>query len=208
MTLDTKVHVPVTGRRAGRLRIAVVAWATLWLAIGLSTAVQIWQLSRLSENVVQAGEGLESAGSALKVIGRLPLVGEGPRRLGSEVVETAEEIQESGASTRSNVRRISVLVGTSIVTIPVASVLGWYLPLRAATERDRRGIRQALADARGRRAFEEFLARRALQNVPYETLKKVTGDPWGEFEAGRYRLLANAELTRLGLAGASPTAEP
>lgn len=208
MTLDTKVYVPVTGRRAGRMRIAVVAWAALWLAVGLSTAVQIWQLSRLSQNVVQAGEALESAGAALRVLGRIPFVGEGPGQLGAEVTETAEEIQDSGASTRSNVRRLSMLLGLSIVVIPVASVLGWYLPLRAATERDRSGVRQALADAGGRRVFEEFLARRALQNVPYETLKRVTSDPWGDFDAGRYRLLANAELTRLGLAGAGRTAEP
>ncbi len=205
MTLDSNLDATLTGRRGGRLPVAVVAWGVLWLAIGLSTAVQIWQLARLSETVVQAGQALESAGSALRVLGRVPLVGEGPRTLGEEVGQTAEEIQNRGASTRGNVRTLSVLLGVSIVVIPIASILGWYLPLRAARERDKRSIQQAFNDAGGKRAFEEFLAWRALQHLRYDTLKKVTRDPWGDFEEGRYRLLANAELTRLGLAGTTRT---
>ncbi len=200
MTFDDNVQAEFGGRRRRRLPIGVVAWVALWLVIGLSTAVQIWQLAQLSQTVVQAGEALESAGSALRVIGRIPLVGDGPEKLGEEVGRTAQEIQDRGASTQRNVRTLSVLLGLSIVVIPVASVLGWYVPARRARQRDRRSIHEALTDAGGRRAFEEFLAWRAMQNLPYQTLKRVTHDPWGDFEAGRYRLLANAELTRLGLA--------
>ncbi len=205
MALDTDLDAKLAGRPGRRLRIGAVAWGVLWLAVGLSTAVQIWQLARLSETMVQAGQALESAGSALRAIGRVPLVGEGPRKLGEEVGQTAEEIQDRGASTRRNVRALSVLLGVSIVIIPMASILGWYLPLRAARERDKRSIQQAFNDAGGKRAFEEFLARRALQHLPYEALKQVTSDPWGDFEVGRYRLLANAELTRLGLARTTRT---
>lgn len=207
MTSSTNIQEQVTGRRARHLGIGILLWGVLWLGIGLSTAMQIWQLARLSETVVQAGQALESAGSALRVIGRIPLVGEGPKKLGEEVGQTAQQIQDRGASTRRNVRTLSVLLGLSIMVIPLTSILAWYLPLRAAREGDRRSIRKALADAGGNRVFEEFLARRALQHLPYETLKRVTVDPWGDLQAGRYRLLANAELTRMGLASTTSSRE-
>lgn len=49
--------------------------------------------------------------------------------------------------------------------------------------------------------LEEFLAHRAVHHLPYDTLRQVTADPWADLRSGSFRLLANAELTRLGLTG-------
>jgi len=46
-----------------------------------------------------------------------------------------------------------------------------------------------------------------VQNLPYDTLREVSADPWGDLRRGSFRRLANAELTRLGLATRQRRAE-
>ena len=57
-----------------------------------------------------------------------------------------------------------------------------------------------LAAAQPNPLLEQFLANQAVQNLPYDVLSQVSADPWGDLRQGSYRRLANAELTRLGLA--------
>ncbi len=161
---------------------------------------QIWQLGRLSATAVESGEALDSAGAALQLVGRVPVVGPRSKRLGDEVRAAAQRIQESAAASQDNIRRLGVLLGVSIALVPVAPVVAAYAPLRLARTREARSVRRAWRNAGDDPVFEEFLARRAVQNLPYETLRAVSANPWDDLEAGNFRLLANAELTRLGLA--------
>ena len=39
--------------------------------------------------------------------------------------------------------------------------------------------------------LDEFLARRAVQNLPYHRLRAVSENPWRDLEEGRYRALAD-----------------
>jgi len=188
------------GRRTGRLLKAVVAlWCVAWMAIGLIAGAQIWQLGRLSATAVESGEALDSAGAALQLVGGVPVVGPRSKRLGDEVRAAAQRIQESAAASQDNIRRLSVLLGAAIALVPVAPVVAVYAPLRVARGRETRSVRRAWRSAGDDPLFEEFLARRAVQNLPYETLRAVSANPWDDLEAGNFRLLANAELTRLGL---------
>jgi hypothetical protein len=82
-------------------------------------------------------------------------------------------------------------------------VIPWlmrYLPWRAArlaTVRSaHRVIRRGdLSPA----AMQRALASRALNRLPYPDLLEYTGDPFGDFAAGRYEGLARAELASVGL---------
>jgi hypothetical protein len=74
------------------------------------------------------------------------------------------------------------------------------LPLRRAGGRERRALKRALAESPRDPHLEEFLAHHAVQHLPYDTLRRVSDDPWGDLRRGSFRALANAELTRLGLA--------
>jgi len=170
------------------------------MVIGGVTAVQIRNLGRVSDTLTESGQALDTAGRALQAIGQAPVIGEAPRRLGDEVREAAGEIQASGTSSRRTIRWLSVLLGLSIVLIPISSVAGWYLPGRISASRQRRAVEQALAGGQGDQTLERFLAHRAVQNLPFDTLRRVSPDPWADLEEGSYRRLANAELTRLGLA--------
>lgn len=197
---------PVTPRERRLLQAGTVAWVCLWLLLGVATAVQIRRLSALTDTVVKSGEALDAAGRALHAVGDLPFVGDPTRRLGERVREAAGAIEEGGESSGEAIDSVSVLLGLSIVVLPVTSVLATRLPHRLAARRDRRAVEAALARRDLNPGLEEFLARRAVQHLPYDVLSHVSADPWADLRSGAFRRLANAELTRLGLAGRNGTA--
>jgi hypothetical protein len=78
----------------------------------------------------------------------------------------------------------------------------FYVPGRLAVERDRRSVRTALRNRDP--ALEELLAIRAIAHLPYRRLLAITRDPGGDLREGRHARLAEAELSRLGLAESAP----
>lgn len=191
---------PTPFARNGFVTIAVSLWLVAWLAVGVFTGLQIRNLTEVSDSLVVSGQALDTAGTALQEIGRLPLVGERPRRLGDQVRQTAVDVADAGTSSRETVRWVSVLVGAALVLIPVVPVLAVYVPRRLALRRTRRALARALSAPEPDPVLEQLLAVQAVQNLPYDTLRHVSADPWGDLQRGSYRHLANAELTRLGLA--------
>ncbi len=194
---------PVTRRERRLVRIGVVAWVCLWLVLGVATAAQIRQLSALTDTVVESGEALDTVGRALDALAELPVVGKETTRLADRIHAAASDIEDGGRSSREAIGWLSALLGLSLVLVPVTSVVAARLPHILATRRDRRAVAEALA--RPDRGLEEFLARRAVHHLPYDTLRQVTADPWEDLRTGAFRHLANAELTRLGLSGSPVT---
>lgn len=80
---------------------------------------------------------------------------------------------------------------------PTLPLLALYLPLRASRIREVRAVRRAMQRPSGERVFDEFLARRAAERLPYGVLLAVSPDPWEDLKMGRYGPLADAELRRL-----------
>lgn len=198
------ITLPQNDRRRHLLSAALVAWVIVWIILGVVTALQIQKLTEVSDSLVQSGEALDTAGVALQGVGRLPVVGEASERFGGEVRETADDVRVAGASSRATVRSVSVLLGAALVLIPIVPVVGLYVPLRLSLARQKRAVAKALDDIDVHPHLEEFLAHRAVQRLPYDTLRQVSADPWGDLQRHSYRHLANAELTRLGLTGRRP----
>lgn len=190
----------LTHRRRHLVTTALALWVVIWLVVGLVTAVQIRRLTEVSDSLVESGVALDTAGAALQSVARLPVIGGDAGRFGDQVRDTAEEIQRAGASSRDTVRLVSLLLGAALVLIPIVPVIGLYAPLRLSLARQRRAVARALAQTEPDPRLEEFLAHRAVQTLPYDTLRQVSADPWGDIRRRSYRHLANAELTRLGLA--------
>ncbi|HWC11731.1 MAG TPA: hypothetical protein VG455_10955 [Acidimicrobiales bacterium] len=193
--------VPVNQRDRRLVGLGAVLWVFLWLVLGLLTAVQVRRLAAVSDTIVDSGRALDTAGRALEQLGGLPVVGQTTSRLADRVRVAASDIEDEGRASREAIGRLSVLLGVSLVLVPVTSVLVARVPDRLALRRDRRGVAEALARDDGSGGLEEYLARRAVHHLPYDVLTQVTAEPWKDLRTGAFRRLANAELTRLGLAG-------
>ncbi|HZD02686.1 MAG TPA: hypothetical protein VFA46_21590 [Actinomycetes bacterium] len=179
--------------------VLVVCWVIAWAVVGLLAAREIRSLQTLSQTMVKSSTALDQAGRAIEVLGAIPLVGEGPKQLGLQVRDTAASVGDSGRTSRTNIRNLSVLLAIAIVGIPITPVLFTYAPLRLRRARELKAIRQSLATPRGDPGLQEFLARRAVQHLPYYVLRAVSDRPWHDLEHGHYRPLAEAELRWLGL---------
>ncbi|MGH3535401.1 MAG: hypothetical protein ACRDQV_02155 [Pseudonocardiaceae bacterium] len=141
--------------------------------------------------------GLGQIGHTLGVLAQLPLVG--PR-----IGPVAASVQQTAASTRGNaveaaasVHVLAVVIGVAIAAVPMAPLLGGYLPLRLARLQQIRDLRRVLAAGPVDPRFIAYLAHGAVARLPYDRLIGTTSDPWGDLVAGRHHELAAAELRRL-----------
>ena len=185
--------------------VALIAWTALWIGLGTATAVELWRLRQLGGTLERSAEALDSAGSGLELVGRLPIVGEGPGRLGAEVRSTAADVEARGHDVRRSVRSLSVLLGVAIAFIPATPIVGVYLPVHIARRRSVQEVRRAWERWGDEPAFESYLARRALATLPYAAVREIRRDGDGDVLSARDRRhLANAELSRLSLTGRRP----
>jgi hypothetical protein len=177
----------------------LVLWVLSWIAIGLAVARDVRNLTALSDTVVRAGTAVGETGRALRALEGLPFVGERIGRVASQVDAAAAQAVRSGRESRDSVQSLSVLLGFSVGVIPTLPILAMYVPFRVSRAREVRAIRKAAARAQGDPMFEEYLAHRAVENLPYHKLREITANPWRDLEEGRHSALADAEIDRLGL---------
>lgn len=186
-------------RRTLRRWDAVAAVMTAVFAVlGMVAGAQVWGLAELHRGLLEAAEALDLTARAIALLGDVPFVGGGADQLADSVRETSGEVRGSARAAREDVRMLAVVVGTSIVALPVLPLVLLYLPMRLARRRELRGLRQLLAGPVDP-MLVEHLARAALRRVPYAELRRVSGRPWLDVEQGRHLHLAAAELRRLGV---------
>jgi hypothetical protein len=193
-------HYRPSGRSGVRaVDVALTAWAACWLVLGVLIAIEVRGLSDLSRTVTTAGGAVEETGRSMQRLASVPIVGDDVARSADQVIEAGRQAQESGRSSRSSVRRLSLLLGVAIAVLPCAPLL-LYVPWRVQLARDRRALLRAAArGALDDDALLEVLARRAAGRLSYRALLEVSSDPWGDIREGRYERLADAELEHLGL---------
>lgn len=177
----------------------VVFWVTLWMVLGVWTGVTLWQASDTGDTITTSGDALATVGGALESLAEIPVVGEGPGEIGREVSATASDISERGQEVKAELRRLSLLLGVSIVALPLMPVLGFYLPLRLAWRRRQREVRRALETHADDEALDAYLAGRARSSFSWSELHEIRTAATGDGGRGEDRALADAELARLGL---------
>lgn len=186
-------------RRLAALDALVALWTIAWVVVALAIAHEADGLRDLSRTVTRVGQAVVASGEALSDFSSVPVVG-------SELDEPAKRIQAagrsaiaSGRSSGESVTDLSVLLGISIALIPTLPLVCLYLPLRSATVRERRTAQELAEEAADDPRFAQFLARRALETLPYRRLKEISAEPWRAYVEGGYGPLARAELERLGI---------
>jgi hypothetical protein len=183
--------------------VLIVLWVVGWIAMGFAVAHDVSNLSTLADTVVTSGRSVRQTGQALRGIEDLPFVGAlvKPRveRVIAQVDAGAAQAIQSGQSAKDSVHSLSVLLGVSVALIPSVPILALYAPFRISRVREIAAVRRAARRHGGEPAFEEFLARRALDRLPFHRLRAISEDPWRDLERGSHRALADAELARLGI---------
>ncbi len=179
----------------------VVFWVVLWAALAGWVGFSLWELADVGNTLVQSGQTLDSAGQALQRAGDIPLIGDVPEQLGTQVRATGADIIDRGQEALAYGRQLAVLLAVSIGLAPVVPVLLPYLPARLARRREVETVRRLLRDPERRASLDVYLAHRAVDTVPLHRLERLTADPWGDLTHGRVGTLATAELARMGLTG-------
>jgi hypothetical protein len=195
--------------RTVRILDALVAfWVVAWVVLALFVARGIRDLRDLSTTVAEAGIAIEATGRAVESLAGLPYVGDDIEQAGGRTAEAGRSAQESGRSSRESTETLSILLGLAIALVPTVPVLTLYAPVRIRRIRDVHAVGRVLAASGGDPTFEEFLARRAAQRLPYHRLREVSANPWRDLDAGRYSELAKVELQHLGLETSALRREP
>ncbi len=177
----------------------ILFWAVLWVVIGTWTGVTLWQASGTGDTISSSGRSIATVGESLAGLADVPLVGGKPGEIGQQVEENGAEIQQRGQEVKGQLRQLALLLGISIVAIPITPVLGLYLPVRLERRREVEGVRRELGRRGLDASLEEYLADRARMTLPYDMVRPLVPD--GSVDGDARRRLAEAELARLGIAG-------
>jgi hypothetical protein len=189
----------LSARSVRWLDIGVIVWVVVWAVLGVLLWSDLSAQARLTDDVVKIGAAVRSTGEALGVVGGLPLVGDSIGDFADRIEAAGAEVETSGLESRSGIRRAAVIAGLGVGVLPATLVLLLYLPARIRWRRYTSAIAEALPGAARDPAFEHYLAQRAVDALPWDVLRTITPDPWGDISRGQFRALADAELERLGL---------
>jgi hypothetical protein len=189
----------LSARSVRWLDAGVAVWVVVWVVLGVLLWSDIAAQAQLSDDVIKVGAAVRSTGEALAVVGGLPLVGERIGEFAGRIQTMGAEVEASGQDSRRGIERSAVIAGLGLGVLPAALVLLLYLPARLRWRRYTGAIAAALPGATNDPAFEQYLARRAVDALPWDTLRAITPDPWAGIGRGDCRALADAELERLGL---------
>jgi len=189
----------LSARSVRWLDIGVVVWVVVWVGLGVLLWHDIRAQVQLSSDVVKVGSAVKDTGQALGVVGGLPLVGGSIGSFADRIEKLGTEVTTSGQNSQAGIARIAVIAGLAAGILPAALALFLYLPVRVRWRRYVKSVAEALPGSAGDPAFEQYLARRATDTLPWDRLRDLSGDPWRAIADGDYRALADAELARLGL---------
>jgi hypothetical protein len=180
------------------LDVAVVLWIAAWIVVAVLIGREVHRLRSMSDTLTSASEALHQTADGLQIVSNVPLVGHRIGELAGSIDTTATQVAGNAQDTRHSVDRLAYLFPIGIALIPTVPVAAFYLPPRLRRVRERRALREALRRD-GRERVERYLAHRAVDELSYRELRRVTDDPWRDLLAGRYGGLAAAQFERLGI---------
>ena len=189
----------LSARAVRWIDIGVIVSVVVWVALGVLIWHDIRAQTQLSADVIKIGTAVTDTGQALGVVGGLPLVGGSIGEFAAKIEKMGAEVAASSEDSRAGIERTAVIAGLGVGILPAALALFLYLPVRIRWRRYVGAVADALPGAAGGPAFEQYLARRAADTLPWNRLRALSDDPWRAIASGDYRALADAELARLGL---------
>ena len=183
--------------------VAVAAWITVWVLVGLAVHHAIATFATVGTQVESGANGIsDNLSSAGDSADRLPLVGDAVAKPLRAASEAALDLAGAGQSLNSTATWLAVLLAIAVAAPPILAVGMPWLFLRIRFFR-RKWTVIALAQTA---AGEQLLALRALANRPLRKLTEVSDDPvgaWRREDPAAVRGLAGLELRSAGVARVS-----
>ena len=174
--------------------LAVVALVWLFVRLGRTMHDLVARLAEPATAIGRAGEGLaDAAERGASGMEGLPLVGEALTQLFAFFGDSGRTLAQAGARQSEAVLDLAVGLGLVVAVLPILLLLALHLPSRL------RWIRAATAASQLPDPDLRLLALRALVTRPLWQVQRVSADPVGDYEAGRYAALAELEYAALGL---------
>jgi hypothetical protein len=194
--------------RIRTLDVVVLVWTIAWIAMGVYVGRDIRELRQVPRTASSTGRAINDVSGSLQRLASLPLVGPRVAPLADRARAEARSIEVASQATDESIRELSILLGIAVALAPTVPLLALFVPLRVSQEREARAFRRAVRQKTDDPVFEEFLARRAAENLPYHRLREISPDPWRDIRTGRVRELADAELRRVGVSRARGRVHP
>jgi hypothetical protein len=193
-----KLYADTSPIRLRQMLCDLALLVLIWAAVRAGRVVRetVALLSEPGAALQRAGDQLsDAAGQGADTAGDLPAIGDALAQPFEWLSGSGGTLAEAGARQQEAVLSLATILGVVVTVLPILVLLALYLPSRL------RWIREATAAQRFRGAGAQFFALRALAGRPLRDLRRVSADPWGDYEAGKFRVLANLELEALGLRG-------
>lgn len=182
--------------------LVVVAWAVLWLLLGMHLHDLVTVLAIPGEGLSDVGTSIASGADRIAAaLDDAPLVGGGIAEPFSVLGDAGEDLAGVGEETRRAALRLALWLSVSVAGVAVAVVAAPYLLWRVRWSR-RATVAARLRDEPG---TTRLLALRAVVSRPLTELVSVSSDPLRDVQE-RPGVLAALELRELGLR--SDPAEP
>ncbi len=186
---------PALRRRQILRDLAVAIAIVVIVAVAVNLFRSIRELRGPGVVLEQAGASISSAASLASGLGDLPFVGDTIVLPFDALVDAGTTLAEAGRAQITAVDDLARWTSLAVGGLPIAALLGAWVPRRVRWSRDARGGR-ALLDAG---ADDLVFAHRALTMIPLDRLADTVQDPARALSDGRSSQLATLEIQRLGL---------
>lgn len=189
----------MTARKVSAFDVVLIVWICLWVLLGFAVGRAIWDVGGIADPVIRNAGGLSRTVQGLDSLRSVPLVGGALGSAVEGVSGSADKARAEAQAVKDRIHQVGFAAGLLIALGPSLIALAFYLPFRLPWRRDVAAIRAALARDPHDLVLQRFLALRAMEGLPYDTLRKLSDDPWRDIETGRAERLAALELERLGI---------
>lgn len=196
-----KLYADTTARRTRQILadVGVLVWVAIWSWMGRQVHDAVAQLRGPAASLENAGasvhNSLSGAGSQAE---QIPIVGTDMRRWLEQAAGSGTRLRDAGQSMIDVVETAATWLGWSTALVPILTVGGLWLWLRA------RFVRRATSAQRFIDTSEDLdlFALRALARQPMTALARISPDPagaWRRQEPAMVRALAALQLHHEGL---------
>ena len=197
-------HVPARLPRIAGDMLAS-AWTVLWVAAGVSVYSTVMALQVISDGLAGTGRTFDNWLDAFKSASPrgIPILSQFLQAQATALQKVGgDQLIAVAGQAHASIHNLALALGILTAAPPILIVAGGYAIWRWRDAREMGSALGFVRAAEGSGRLEQakaLLAYRAVSNLSFTRLMKVSGDPVGDLAAHRYDALAAEMLKQAGL---------